>query len=111
MEESKAVAFLHEHAEVLYALWNQADNDGYTDLVFVWIVENDEEKQEGKLFSKYMAREEAYALVKDQDIPDYTKEQLSRPAGGGRAWLILLTPEGTASMRVARAVTGPGGDA
>ncbi len=92
-------------------LWREAKRDGYTDIVFVWIVQAEEGAGEATLFAKYMPREAAYALAKDQDIPEYTKNQLSRPAGPERAWMLLMTPTGTASLRVTCASLTPGGDA
>lgn len=112
MDKQRAMAFLQEHQEVLWKLWGEAREKGLDDLVFIWLVENDEEKGEGKLFARFAPRADVYNDMKDAaEVPDYTKGQLSAPAGPGKAWLILGAPTGIASMRVSYAFQTSGGSA
>lgn len=112
MDQQMAMSFLQEHSEILWEHWKEAKEKGLHDLVFLWLVENDEEKQEGRLMARFEPRASIYDEMKDSDaVPEYTKKQLSAPAGPGMAWMILATPTGIASMRISYALAAPGGHA
>ncbi len=112
MEQQEAVAFIQEHNDVLVQLWKEAEEKGLTDVAFVWMIEAEEGSDDGKLFARYMTRDEAYSVLsQDPATPEYTLKQFGSPAGPGRAWLLLMAPSGTASMRVTMTHTAPGGSA
>jgi hypothetical protein len=113
VEKETATAFLNEHQEILRTLWLKAQDAGESDLVFVWIIEEVPGTDEGQLAANYFPREFALSRMNEHldEIPEYTRQQLERPAGEGQAWLLLLTPEGMASMRVTFAAMAAGGSA
>jgi hypothetical protein len=105
--EKETYEFLNEHYGILLHEWDEAEAEGYTDIVFAWNV-----MPEG-LCTSWAPREEILPqLIEDGMLPDDVREKLSQPAGENRAWMIFTTDEGSASVRVTRvSISARGGSA
>lgn len=94
MNAEEMEEFLANHSDILESDWTEAFAQGWDDVVFLWQV-NEES-------ISHICAERAptlKALVEaGAELPPDTKEQLSAPAGEGRAWLLFVTDDWFASM-------------
>lgn len=98
MTEADMQLFLEEHLDILNEAWEEAAENGWTDIVFIWQVEGDD------LHYVVSPRDMAIAAL-DQEctgLPPDTRESLNTPANKDHAWLLFVTPTWFASMQVAR---------
>lgn len=96
LTEDEMQSVLDANIDLIVEGWDEAANNGWDDIVFVWMLEGED------LHHTCIPREAALGAFVDLDVdlPERAREQLSRPAGAKHAWLIFVTDQWMASMKI-----------
>ncbi len=88
--------FLADNSDILESDWTEAFTNGWDDVVFLWQIT---EEDITHICTPRSSALEAL-LAAGAELPEDTKEQLTEPAGDGKAWLLFVAPDWFASMRI-----------